>query len=70
MTLHALTPAEVGARLRVSAMTIRRRIAAGELEAVNVGTPQCPRWRVTEPALAAYLDSIQVRRRGLKGVHR
>jgi len=52
-TAELLTVAEVARRLRQSQDTIRRKIAAGELEAVRLG--EHGPLRVPEEALAAHL---------------
>jgi len=54
VTERLLTVDEVAHRLRQSRVTIRRKIAAGDLEAVRLG-PNGP-LRVAEDALAAHLQ--------------
>lgn len=65
MAEKLLTPVEVAGLMGggVSRMTVLRRIHSGELEATNIAprkgkggkTPR-PRWRISESALARYLD--------------
>jgi excisionase family DNA binding protein len=53
-TLRLLTVDEVARRFRQSRLTIRRKIAAGQLEAVRLG--EHGPLRVPEAALTAYLQ--------------
>lgn len=55
------TLAKVAGFLDVSYMTVRRRIQDGTLQAINVSTPEKPRWRVSEEELRRYQDSLPVR---------
>ena len=54
VTERLLTVDEVAHRLRQSRVTIRRKIAAGELEAVRLG--EHGPLRIPEDALAAHLQ--------------
>jgi excisionase family DNA binding protein len=59
-----LTIPEVAQRVSVSRSTIRRRIDAGEIPAVKLGsTPQAP-VRVDEHELERWIASSRVTRRG------
>jgi hypothetical protein len=58
---RAMTVAEFGRRISVSPRTAARKVTAGEVEVVNVGSRLRPRLRVTESALATYLESRRVR---------
>lgn len=60
-----LTIPQVAERLgNVHRMTVYRRIAAGELPAINIGSRgKRPLMRVSESALAAYLTQRQRERR-------
>lgn len=51
-----LTVAQVARRLNVSEVTVRRRVRAGELPAVQLGGPKTA-IRVAEDELAAWLYS-------------
>jgi excisionase family DNA binding protein len=53
-----LTVAQVARRLNVSEITVRRRIRAGELPAVQLGGPKTA-IRVAENELAAWLFAEQ-----------
>jgi excisionase family DNA binding protein len=55
-TLRLLTVDEVARRFRQSRLTIRRKIATGQLEAVRLG--EHGPLRVPEAALAAYLQPV------------
>lgn len=50
-----LTVEQVAERLNVGPFAVRRRIRAGELPAVNIGTKERPRWRVDEATLNQWL---------------
>lgn len=59
--MNAMTVAEFADRIHVSRRTAARKVAAGEVEVVNVGSRLRPRLRVTDSALDAYLKSRRVR---------
>lgn len=50
-----LTVEQAAAELQISKDALRRRIVAGEVQYVNVGTNRRPRIRVTPAALDAYI---------------
>jgi excisionase family DNA binding protein len=54
-----LTVLEVARELKVSRMTVYRRIYALELPAVDIGSGKS-KLRVKRPALEAYIDARQV----------
>lgn len=54
-SLDFLTVGEVAARLRCSVKTVRRKIAAGEIEAVRIGTLV----RVAPEAVAEYKERLR-----------
>lgn len=54
-----LTTAEVAELARISERTVRRRIASGELPAIDVGRGRMPRWRVRAVHLAR-LKRLQI----------
>lgn len=56
-----MTLKEWAALIRVSPTTAWRKVAAGEVAVVNVGTSKRPRLRVTDRAHEAYLNKNQVR---------
>jgi excisionase family DNA binding protein len=55
---HLLSVAEVAAVLRVDPMTIRRRIWAGELAAVKLGTARNAPMRIAASDLAEWLEAV------------
>ena len=57
-----MTLAEVGERLKVSERTVQRRVKAGEIEVINVGSRLRPRLRVTEEEYQRYLASRRITR--------
>lgn len=61
MSEQAMTIAEFGRHIRVSTTTAWRKVRDGEVDAINVGSRLRPRLRVTESAVAAYLESRRVR---------
>lgn len=54
---NVLTIAEVAHRLRCSVSTVRQHIARGRLAAVNLGTGGHKHYRITESALADFLQA-------------
>lgn len=56
-----MTVAEFARRISVSPRTAARKVSAGEVDVINVGSRLRPRLRVTEAALVAYLESRRVR---------
>jgi excisionase family DNA binding protein len=56
--VRLLTVKEAAHKLRVSPLTIRRRISAGELEALQLGGPGKP-IRIPPQALAALLQPVK-----------
>ncbi len=56
MSARILTLAEVAERLRCSVSTVKLQIARGNLAAVNLGTASHRHYRVTEQALAEFLE--------------
>jgi excisionase family DNA binding protein len=51
---------QVAERMNVCRSTVVRLHAAGEIEAINVGSAARPRYRVTEDALLAFYASRAV----------
>jgi excisionase family DNA binding protein len=49
-----MTVDQVAAHLQESTDTVRAKIKAGRLKAINVGTDRRPRYRITEDQLAEY----------------
>ena len=54
-----LTISAVAARLNVGRNYVYNRIAEGDLKAINIGTPERSRLRVTEGQLADYIKARQ-----------
>jgi excisionase family DNA binding protein len=52
---YALTPAEAGAALGTSDMTVRRLLTSGKLRGLHLGTE----WRIRPEALAAYAEQAE-----------
>jgi excisionase family DNA binding protein len=57
-----MTLAEVADRLQVSIATVQRRVRAGEIAVLNVGSRLRPRLRVTEADYQRYLASRRITR--------
>lgn len=51
-----LTIKEVAARLRLNPETVRLRIVAGDLAAVKTGPGKTSRYRISEEALAEFME--------------
>lgn len=51
---------EFAERIGVSASTAKRKVAAGEVTVVNVGSQLRPRLRITERALTAYVQAHEI----------
>ena len=49
-----LSTEQLAERWGISADTIQRRIASGQLAAINVGGGRRPRWRIPAEAIARY----------------
>ena len=56
-TGQILTLSEVAERLRCSVSTVRLHIDSGRLSAINLGTARHRHYRVSERALADFIDS-------------
>lgn len=54
---ESYTTAELASALKVSTRTVRRWIVAGDLQAINIGTPARAQVRITEPAIRAFVKS-------------
>lgn len=55
-----LTFAEVCERLRMSPKTLRKLITSGQLEAIRTGDGATSPYRITEEALADYIERRKV----------
>lgn len=55
-----MTLAEWGGRIKVSVTSAWRKMRAGEIEVINVGSAARPQLRVTEAAHRAYLARRRV----------
>lgn len=56
VVIDLMTVDEVGEILRISRDGVYRRISAGEIQTVNVGSAKRPRMRITHAALEDYLN--------------
>lgn len=59
----ALTVAEWGEQLGISATSAWRKVRDGQVTVVNVGSPKRPRLRVTPEAHAAYVKRHEIKGR-------
>lgn len=55
-----MTVPEFGKRIRVGATAAYAKVAAGEIDVVNVGSPKRPRLRVTEADLQKYIQRHRI----------
>lgn len=55
-----LTLVEAGRVLKVSRVTVWRRVCAGEIPAIDVGAGSKARLRIKESDLSAYIDARKV----------
>lgn len=55
----ALTPAEAAAELGVSAASVRRWVASGELQAVRLGDGDLARIRIPRAALERFVRPVR-----------
>jgi excisionase family DNA binding protein len=62
--LRLFTIPEVARRLAVAENTVYRRIAAGELRSVNLGTAEYRKTRVRSDDLADYIDRLTTTSKG------
>ena len=56
-TAARLTTADVAERLGTPVRTVQDWIARGELVVVNLGSAKRPRWRLTEEAVADFIEA-------------
>lgn len=58
MPIQFYSGKDIAALLRVSRMSVWRLIRDGKLVAVNIGSEDHPRYRITETALREYMESL------------
>lgn len=64
MTGQLMTVKQFGERIGVSHATAKRKVRAGEVKVINIGSPDRLRFRITEADFERYVESKRVQRRG------